>query len=331
MLRRSFVCALIAAGLCVGLPLRGSAETLSQYDKMLTSASQSLDWALKQERSRAGSSEKTIDSLYESVPPEMRVSMPNGEVVKADFAPIRNSLREINYSNGNDRISKIETLSKQVQAIKDAIGGKSSNISVDREKAANLLKNELADARYKTSTIENWLQKLLDARDDLLERMMVAPVVASAIGWVLLGVIVIAFVAVLVFLALRLLAYYSVKAPKRERAGQQQIVRRSAPSLKSILETSQKQASEGRYREAYRNMYIATILTLDKAKLISYADGITNWEYLRALSRQSAPEATEVFRNMTSSFDELIYGERCVAAGDYETCVSKYKSLEEML
>jgi hypothetical protein len=338
LLKRYIVCAIIAAGLCVGLPLRGSAETLSKYDKMLMAASQSLDWALKQERSRSGSSEKTINSLYESVPPVIRVIMPNGEVVKADFTQIRYSLREINYAKGNERISKIETLAKQVQAIEDAVGGKSSNISVDRKKAANLLKTELANDRYQTSLIENLIQKLLDARDDLLERILFAPAVAGAIGRVLLAVIGICFVGVIVYLVLRIIAYYSVKAPKRERAGQQQIVRRAAPSLKSIIETSQKQASEGRYREAYRNMYIATILTLDKAKLISYADGVTNWEYLRALSRQPAhaelrrsTEATEVFRNMTSSFDELIYGKQNVAVGDYETCVDKYKSLEEML
>ena len=137
--------------------------------------------------------------------------------------------------------------------------------------------------------------------------------------------------AALVFVVLRLVAYYSNPKSESETAGSTRITRKQAPSPISAIQAAEKHAAAGRYREAFRGIYLAAILVLDRAKLIKYTDGTTNWEYLRWLARQPKEQPVEVFREMTTSFDDLIYGKKEVSRDDYANSAEHFKQLEEVL
>ena len=164
-----------------------------------------------------------------------------------------------------------------------------------------------------------------------LSRLHVPEGVVTVIGWLVLAAIVILFVVVLVYLVLRLVAMASSRDFERRPRHQRVNIPSSSVSQASVLEAAQADAAAGRYREAFRGIYLAAILALDRSKLVKYADGITNWEYLRALGRQENQDATKAFAPMTASFDEMIYGKRQITVRDYNECMARYRALEETL
>jgi hypothetical protein len=103
------------------------------------------------------------------------------------------------------------------------------------------------------------------------------------------------------------------------------------PSVESLIQAAEQFAAQGNYREAFRTIYLATILRLDDAKLLTHKHGITNWEYLQTLRQQASSQITDSFQSLTSMFDRLIYGMREVTQNDYIGSIEQFRRLEEML
>jgi hypothetical protein len=102
-------------------------------------------------------------------------------------------------------------------------------------------------------------------------------------------------------------------------------------TVDAIFRTAEMDAAQGRYREAFRGVYLASILLLDRASLLNYMESTTNWEYLRILKKQASPDTVEVFSGMTAMFDQFIYGKRSVSDPDYQSAVKSFRRLEEMV
>jgi hypothetical protein len=83
-------------------------------------------------------------------------------------------------------------------------------------------------------------------------------------------------------------------------------------------------AQSGRYREALRALYSATLLSLDRARLIRFDASFTNGHYLRALP---AGPTRQRFASFTQVFERAWYGHAPADQLDYEAA----RSLAEQL
>jgi hypothetical protein len=76
-------------------------------------------------------------------------------------------------------------------------------------------------------------------------------------------------------------------------------------------------AAQGRFREALRALYLATLVALDRRAWIRFEPSLTNWQYLRQMP---AGDAREDFRDLTRAFDVKVYGAEDASAEDYLRC-----------
>src|SRR5690606_5139446 len=49
------------------------------------------------------------------------------------------------------------------------------------------------------------------------------------------------------------------------------------------LDSAAQLAAQGKYREALRALYLATLVVLDRRQLLTFDPTLTNWQYLRQL------------------------------------------------
>ena len=150
---------------------------------------------------------------------------------------------------------------------------------------------------------------------------------ATVIAIIVLCVVVVVSMAVATMLLLDLLPVY--RAGSRKRVIAEHIRTDTGPRLQSVLEAAERDAASGHYKEAFRGVYLAAILILDRAALLKYQRGVTNWEYLRVLRNQPLTEPSNIFEGMTRSFDQLIYGKCDVSRDDYLAITERMRLIEE--
>ena len=76
-------------------------------------------------------------------------------------------------------------------------------------------------------------------------------------------------------------------------------------------------AGQGKYRDALRALYLATLVALDRRRLIAFDPALTNWQYIRQMPRG---EARTLFTRFTRLFDYKWYGDEPTTERDYELC-----------
>ncbi|MGE0784420.1 MAG: DUF4129 domain-containing protein [Sandaracinaceae bacterium] len=85
----------------------------------------------------------------------------------------------------------------------------------------------------------------------------------------------------------------------------------------SFLDEATALAAKGDLRAALRSLYLATLVSLDRRRLIAFDPHRTNWHYLRQMARS---ETREQFAQLTRLFDHKWYGEEPTTDDDYRTC-----------
>ncbi|HEY8432816.1 MAG TPA: DUF4129 domain-containing protein [Sandaracinaceae bacterium] len=85
----------------------------------------------------------------------------------------------------------------------------------------------------------------------------------------------------------------------------------------AFLDDAARLADAGDLREALRALYLATLVALDRRRLIAYDPHLTNWQYLRQMPRG---EARDAFAQLTRLFDYKWYGHEETTREDYERC-----------
>lgn len=74
-------------------------------------------------------------------------------------------------------------------------------------------------------------------------------------------------------------------------------------------------ARDGRHRDALRALYLATLVALDRRRLIDFDPALTNWQYIRQMSRGEPARAR--FVEFTRLFDHKWYGDEPTTEPDY--------------
>jgi hypothetical protein len=85
----------------------------------------------------------------------------------------------------------------------------------------------------------------------------------------------------------------------------------------SFLDEAARLAEAGDLREALRALYLATLVSLDRRRMIAFDPHLTNWQYMRQLPRGTTRDS---FGQFTRVFDHKWYGEESTTHADYERC-----------
>ncbi len=146
----------------------------------------------------------------------------------------------------------------------------------------------------------------------------------SSWGWVILAGLVLTVLAVGVF--------FYLSSPRSPRSPKPETTTSTEVSLKEndarqIVEESPANlwrqadglASEKRFRDALRLVYLAVLASLHRRQFIRFEPTRTNGEYVRQLrlSEQAPSEWHDPFQRLTQCFETAWYGERLCEESDY--------------
>ncbi len=88
--------------------------------------------------------------------------------------------------------------------------------------------------------------------------------------------------------------------------------------------------AQGRFREACRALYLASLVRLDSARVARLEPTQTNWEHLRRVeANRNKPEGLD-FRTPTKLFDHAWYGYTARSAADVEPFRQAYLSIKQL-
>ncbi|MCA9535360.1 MAG: DUF4129 domain-containing protein [Myxococcales bacterium] len=183
---------------------------------------------------------------------------------------------------------------------------------------------EFEDARSDSQRADadlSWLERLLEAiarwlrehsENDTGDSASSSPMPVPP-TWLFVTLALVLLLAVLAYLAL---TWRREQAPRHaldEALGLTHDPRERAPE--EHLGEAARLASEGRHREAFRSLYLATLVALDRHREIDFDPARTNWHYLR----QMGPgERAAAFRTFTQLFDAKWYGDEHTTREEYE-------------
>jgi hypothetical protein len=157
-----------------------------------------------------------------------------------------------------------------------------------------------------------WLKNLaLD--DDEQEQESTLPDVAlpSLSPWVLIAIIALALGLIALYAGTRTRA-----GPRVPPAGVDRAQVLAAEPL-TLIDDAAAHAARGDMRAALRALYLATLASLDRGRLIEFEPSKTNWQYIRAMPRG---QARKLFSDFTVIFDRKWYGHEPADADDYAAC-----------
>jgi len=148
------------------------------------------------------------------------------------------------------------------------------------------------------------------------------PVVTSIVIWVLVAIVA----AFLIFM-IASIAYKRQKAESTSKEGgliEDDEVNRSADEW---LTQADKLASEGRFREAVRCLYLASLIRLDEARILRFERHETNWEHLYRYKDAPGRLAAFDLTPLTQQFDQIWYGFNSQGMPDVVWFRSEYQIL----
>jgi hypothetical protein len=159
--------------------------------------------------------------------------------------------------------------------------------------------------------IERFFDWLFEGRDLSLPEAEERTPLPMPPSWVFVALAV-AFLAVVLFVFLRNVEVEALTSAGDTRTSAMPDPRDRSPE--SHLDEAARLAAEGAYREAFRALYLATLVALDRRGAIAFDRSRTNWHYLRSMR----PGATrEDFHRFTALFDRKWYGDEATDDGDY--------------
>ncbi|MCB9657396.1 MAG: DUF4129 domain-containing protein [Sandaracinaceae bacterium] len=167
----------------------------------------------------------------------------------------------------------------------------------------------------------DWLTRLLDALERWLRSLRASAPEGSDANTPMPVPPTWAFVALAVTLLLAVVAFLLLSWRRERRArsdvasplGASDDPRERAPG--DHLDDAGRLAAEGHYRLAFRALYLATLVALDRSGEIDFDPARTNWHYLRRMGSGSRADA---FRTFTALFDRTWYGDEPTSRPEYE-------------
>lgn len=303
------------------------AVTQEEYDALLGRIASECEKALGTDQTRAASGYESLDKLAAELPAELVVHSQTADLT-VNLSTLKKDLQDLRASEKAGRTAKTRELLGRVDALRSAMGGASISRSVSVAQARATLDDVLSSRKFKPSGRDILSQKINDFLLSLSERISISERTVKITFWIIAILGGLLFLAALTYAIVMMVRAYTPHKGSAEPVDRSRLKAKPAKrTVESLLQFAEQEAAMGRYREAYRTVYLASLLLLDRAGLVTYSDSGTNWEYLRALKRQAA-ESADILQSMTMSFDQLIYGKGEVASDNYQSALRQFRQLE---
>lgn len=283
--------------------------------------------------------------------------------VHADWTKLNEEFRKI--SNHDDAVARLEESDKAtgsdlydlIEQYHSSTAKKDKTLafeSIEHYLSANALSEKFqvatgADSRakeikknpiYKAEKeviSSNWIQKLFERLRNAFKNNSKeeSKPTSPPPGWVfpliqgLFIVFCVAVVALLIFLLVKIpWSWTSAGRAKRMKRGGMLEAGEELLTEDEYLLEADRLVAEGRFREACRALYLASLLRIDKARIARFESTQTNWEHLRRIeTSKSRPEQLQ-FRPATKAFDLAWYGYRVRSAEDVAIFRDTYISIK---
>jgi hypothetical protein len=309
--------------LLAALPSPSSAESLSDYQATLAHWEQAITRIRQQAATGDETWRQNLQELAVDVGRPRTVHRPMAGSIAVEHPRLEAALAQAM------KAGKIEESAAALSAAEEQLAAYRSVLSplpaVDRDRVRQVLARVLPAAPSAEARPPHWIrrlvQRLLEWLGRLFERIPELPGPAPrALFWVVVGVGA-AVLAVALWLALRsLLRRFTRQAAEYRKI---EISRPpEAPDSDAVLSEARQAAAAGAYRDAIRRLYLALLLKLDSAGLLSYHPAKTNWEHLRSFADE---RLRPTFASLTFIFDHTWYGAKSAERSDYEQCEALFR------
>ncbi len=232
------------------------------------------------------------------------------------------------YNSATTKAVKDTTFNTMKQLVSaNALSENFKNVKSAEATAKEIKKDPIYTAE-KEAISSNWIQKLFDRlrnifnnnnkKNDQPTRDLPSP--PMWIGTLLQGLFYLlcaAIIGALVYLVIKIPWAWTAagRAKKAKRRGMLEDGEQLLSEDEYLLEADRLIAG-GRYREACRALFLASLLRIDSSRIARFEPTQTNWEHLlRIESSKSKPESLD-FRSTTKAFDLAWYGYRAKRIDD---------------
>jgi hypothetical protein len=185
--------------------------------------------------------------------------------------------------------------------------------------------------------VGRWIGERLEQFFDALGRLLrfsPAPEAGRSelFFWVIYVLLVGGLIAALAWLLTRLARRVSARradaVPRRRPTVSSQVIEPQETveaDPPAWLEAARQHAEAGDYRRAYRAVFLAILIRLDRVGAIHFDRSRTNGEYLRSL--RSRPALLALFGPLARDFDAVWYGCAPVTEQDYRRLLESYAAV----
>lgn len=209
-------------------------------------------------------------------------------------------------------------------------------VQIDRSAVEKARAEKASSPLYRDSgarSSSNWLSKALESIAEALRgrgQTDVPNLPNTNLGglgqgliyliWGLLGAAIVAFL----YFSLR---HFSWRAKLKRRA--RAVLDDDEPdrTLDEWLKEADELERQGKYREAVRALYLASLMRFDEARIARFVRGETNWEHYRRIERNAQRLDGLDFREPTREFDRVWYGMDVRGASDVAMFRSWYQAI----
>ncbi len=268
-----------------------------------------------------GMARSRLDQLADGWERVVRVTMPDGVLVKLDHSELVALLRQNppELSGLLARLDALLALHKRFPS------------SLFTLEDVESLESVLAGPSFqwkesKPSPLAEWWARLLERIAEWFARLLGKTGVAGATlptGPIFTGVLAIVLVLVLVFAGRGLFA----GLVKDVELGGDGPGGHEALTSETALQRAGSLSQGGNYRSAVRYLYLSALLLLDERGLLRYDRSRTNREYLRSVS--ASPALVSPLRAVIEIFDRVWYGFESIDAQTYQEYVKRVDELRK--
>lgn len=205
------------------------------------------------------------------------------------------------------------------------------------KKAAEILKRTEFKS-MKDAPGKSWVQRILDRLQKLNRRDQDQPDMPKFpdMPWLagvlqaLMYAILATAVGLLIWLLTKLRLIGEMRRTKARSGGGILEEGEELLSEDEYLKNADDLIAQGKFREACRALYLATLVRLDAARIARLEPTQTNWEHLRRVeTSRTKPEGLD-FRTPTKLFDHAWYGYTARSAADVEPFRRAYIEIKQL-
>lgn len=201
--------------------------------------------------------------------------------------------------------------------VRDEADARKATVGIDRSAGERARSEKASSPIYRDSgarSSSNWLSRALESlmeslrgrNEPNLPQMPNTGLGALGQGliyliWGLLGAAILAFL----YFSLR---HFTWRAKLKRKA--RAVLGDDEPdrTLDEWLQEADELERQGRYREAVRALYLASLMRFDEARVARFVRGETNWEHYRRIDQNAHRLDGFDFREPTREFDRVWYG-----------------------